>query len=363
MARVINFNAGPSALPLAALERAQRELLDFANSGMSVMEHSHRGREYEAVHDEALSLLRELLQVPATHDILFVQGGATQQFAQVPMNFLGPGGRADHVVTGVWGEKALSEAQVVGKLQGGTARALVDAAPYHTLPETLPQDPGATYVHLTSNETIHGIQFAVQPGSDFPKAAAPLVVDMSSDLLWRPMDVSRFAFIYAGAQKNLGPSGIVVLIAHKDFLATGRKDIPKIFQYRTVAEARSLYNTPPTFAIYLVRNVLAVLKEQGGLAARERENRAKAAAVYDVIDQSQGFYRCPVDPKFRSVMNLVFRLPSEALEDQFVAEAKKAGMVGLKGHRSVGGIRVSLYNAVTLASAQTLASFMRAFIK
>jgi phosphoserine aminotransferase len=364
MPRAINFNAGPAALPLPALERAQRELLDFAGTGMSVMEHSHRGKEYEAVHNEAIALLRELLGVPADYDVLFLQGGASQEFAMVPMNFLASGKAADYLVTGAWGEKAVSEAKIVASLVGAAVHVAATTEKEKTYvrtpaPAELKLDASAAYAHFTSNETIHGVQFF-----DFPSfGSVPVVCDMSSDFLWRKFDVKPFSFIYAGAQKNLGPSGVTVVLAKKSFVEAGRKDIPRIFQYRTHAENNSLYNTPPTFGIYLVRNVLAWIKDQGGLAAVESTNREKGKVLYTAIDQHAGFYRCPVEAKSRSLMNVVFRLPSEALEEKFVGEAKKQGMVGLKGHRSVGGIRVSTYNAVTLEWVKVLADFMNQFVK
>ena len=369
MARVMNFNAGPAALPLAALERAQAELLDFQGSGMSVMEHSHRGREYDAVHEEAHSLLRSLLNISVEYNILFKTGGASQQFAVVPMNLLPRTGKAAYVLSGAWGEKAVAEAKSVAAMLGGEAYVSATTGTgdgkeknYARVPSEL-NDVGASYTHLTTNETIHGVQFASAPGAAFPTAHAPLVADMSSDFLWRPIDVSQFGLIYAGAQKNIGPSGVTVVVIRKDLVESGRRDIPKIFQYRTHAEANSLYNTPPTFGIYLMRNVLSWLKEQGGLAAIEKVNRAKAGAIYSAIDASGGFYRCPVEQSSRSMMNIVFRLGTEALEEKFIAEAKKAGMVGLKGHRALGGIRVSLYNAVLLEWAESLANFMRDFAK
>ncbi len=373
MSRVMNFNAGPAALPLPALERARDELVDFAGSGMSVMEHSHRGKEYEKVHEEAIALVRELLAVPAGYEVLFLQGGASQLFAQLPMNLLDEGGVADYVVTGAWGEKALSEAKVVAKLAGGEARVACSTGTGEgkeksylrvPLPNEVNATPRASYLHVTSNETIHGVEYEVDPSRPFPRAAdVPLVADMSSDFLWRKFDVSRFGLVYAGAQKNIGPSGVVVVIASQELIAKGRKDIPKIFQLRTAAENRSLYNTPPTFGIYMVRNVLAWLKGQGGLDGIERRNRAKAAKLYATIDANASFYRCPVEKQSRSVMNVVFRLPSEAQEEAFVAEAKKRSMVGLKGHRSVGGIRVSLYNAVEPAWVDALCAFMTEFTK
>ncbi len=373
MPRAKNFNAGPAALPLPALERARDEMLDFAKSGMSVMEHSHRGKEYEAVHDEALALLREMLGVPATHEILFIQGGASQLFAQVPMNLVDKGQTADYLVTGAWGEKAFSEGKVTAAMLGGQARLAGTTGQGEgkekkyvrlPLPAELKVEPSAAYLHFTSNETIHGVQFGVDPARPFPDAGkVPLVADMSSDLLWRKFDVSRFGLVYAGAQKNIGPSGVVVVIVHKDLVARGRKDIPKIFQLRTAAENKSLYNTPPTFGIYMVRNVLAWLKGIGGLAEIEKRNRAKARRLYGVIDANASFYRCPVEKESRSVMNVVFRLPAEADEERFISEAKKRGMVGLKGHRSVGGIRVSTYNAVTPEWVDELAGFMEEFAR
>jgi phosphoserine aminotransferase len=369
--RVMNFSAGPAALPLPALERAQRELLDFSGTGMSVMEQSHRGKEYEAVHDEALALLRELLAVPATHEVMFLQGGASQQFAQVPLNFLARGQSADHVVTGAFGEKALGEAALAARMVGADVKIAANTGVgekpiYVRVPsaEELILDPNAAYVHFTSNETINGVQFARGPGESFPDfGSVPVVCDMSSDFMWRPIDVSRFAFLYAGAQKNIGPSGLVVAIAAKDFLARGRKDLPKIFQYRAMVEAKSLLNTPSTFAIYLARNVLLWLKSEGGLEAIEKRNREKARLLYAAVDASPAIYRCPVEVRSRSNMNVVFRLPTQEIEDKLVREAKGAKLVGIRGHRSVGGLRVSLYNAVPVDWAKTLADFLDAFAR
>jgi phosphoserine aminotransferase len=373
MARTVNFNAGPAALPLPALERARDEFLDFAKSGMSVMEHSHRGKEYEAVHDEAMALLRKLLAIPDSHDVLFLQGGASALFALVPMNLLERGRSADYVVTGAWGEKANGEAKHTSLLLGSQVRVVCTTGQgegkekaYRRVPlaSEIQVDANAAYVHVTSNETIHGVQYNVDPARPFPDAGSvPLVADMSSDLLWRKFDVSRFGLVYAGAQKNIGPSGVVVVIVRKDLVASGRKDVPKIFQFRTHAENRSLYNTPPTFGVYMVRNVLAWLDGIGGLAKIEEQNRAKARRLYGVIDANPGFFRSPVEKESRSVMNVVFRLPTEQDEERFVSEAKKRGMVGLKGHRSVGGIRVSTYNAVLPEWVETLAGFMEEFAK
>lgn len=358
--RVINFNPGPAALPLPALERARDELLDFQGSGMSIMEHSHRGREYESVHNEAIALLTELLGIPSTHQVLFLTGGAHQQFAQVPLNFLPPGRSADYVLTGHWSERAVEEARLVGQVRIAATTQQQDKL-YTRVPrpEELQLDPQAAYVHITSNNTIFGSQWHAWPDT----GSVPLVADMSSDFLSRRLEVARFGFIYAGAQKNLGPSGVLLAVASKELMARGRRDIPKVFRYSTHAEANSLYNTPPTLAIYLCRNVLAWVKEAGGLAQVEQWNRQKAELLYGALDRHAGFYHAPVERESRSLMNVVFRLPTPELEDQFVAEAKKAGMVGLKGHRTAGGIRVSLYNAIQVQHVQALVSFMEHFVK
>jgi phosphoserine aminotransferase len=359
MARIYNFNPGPAALPLPALEKARDELLDFQGSGMSVIEHSHRGKDYEAVHDEAMGLVRELLSVPDSYDVLLLQGGASQQFAMVPMNLLLPGESADYILTGGWSEKALAEAKILGQTRVACTTA-VDGK-YTRIPkqQDLKLDANAAYVHMTSNNTLFGTQWHWFPET----GPVPLVADMSSDFMWRKFDVGKFGLIYAGAQKNMGPSGIVVVIARKDLVQAERKDIPKIFRYKTHADNRSLYNTPPTFSVYLVRNVLRWAKEQGGLDAIEKTNRQKGKVIYEAIDAQPDFYRCPVENESRSLMNVVFRLPTEALEEKFVKEAKAGGMAGLKGHRSVGGIRASIYNAVSLEAVTALATFMDSFAK
>jgi phosphoserine aminotransferase len=294
-------------------------------------------------------------------------------FAQVPMNLVQKGQTAEYVVTGAWGEKAHGEGKVATAMLGGAAKVAFTTGTgdgkeksYVRVPRPgeVKVDPAAAFLHVTSNETIHGLEFGVDAGRPFPDAGqVPLVADMSSDFLWRPMDLGRFGLVYAGAQKNIGPSGIAVVIAAKSLIEAGRKDIPKIFQLRTALENRSLYNTPPTFAIYMIRNVLAWLKGNGGLPAIEARNRAKAAKLYGAIDAHPGFYRCPVERESRSVMNVVFRLPTEADEERFVAEAKKRRMVGLKGHRSVGGIRVSIYNACEPAWVDALVDFMGEFAR
>jgi phosphoserine aminotransferase len=361
MKRVHNFNAGPSAIPLPALEQAQSELLDFEGSGMSIMEHSHRGKEYERVHDEALSKIRSLLAVPDTHDILFLQGGAHQQFAMIPMNLLPAGKSADYVLTGGWSERAFDEGKNCGKVRVAATTGVKngDVTVYRRIPELdeIQADPEGVYLHVTSNNTLFGTQWHQFPDHKL------LIGDMSSDFLSRPVDVSKFGLIYAGAQKNVGPSGVVVVVMRKDLIASGRTDIPKIFRYATHAKERSLYNTPPTFAIYLARNVLRWIESQGGLAGIEKRNREKTDLLYAAIDAKPDFFRCPVERESRSRMNIVFNLPTPALEEQFVSEAKKKDLVGLKGHRSVGGIRVSTYNAVEKASVQALVDFMESFAR
>lgn len=371
--RTMNFNAGPAALPLAVLEACRDELADFGNTGMSIMEHSHRGAAYESVHNDAIARLRSLMAIPDGtgadgYDILFMQGGASQQFAQVAMNLLSPRTSAGYIVSGVWGEKAVAEARAVALHSGATVRVACTtasstpgSAKYVRAPgaDGVSVEPDDAYLHLTSNETIDGVQYATAPGAMFPSfGTVPVVADMSSDIAWRPIDARQFGLIYAGAQKNLGPSGVTVVIIRRDLVEAGRTDIPVIFQYRTASRNTSLYNTPPTFSIYLMRQVLAWIGNLGGLEAVEARNRAKAGAIYRVIDAFPDFYRCPVDVDSRSVMNVVFRLPTPALEEAFVAATEAHGMVGLRGHRSVGGIRASLYNAVEPAWVDALARLM-----
>ena len=359
MSRVHNFNAGPAALPLPVLERAQREMVEYEGSGMSLLEHSHRGKVYEAVHDQAGSLLRELVGIGDDYEILFLQGGASLQFAMLPMNLLHPSKSADYLLTGVWSKKALSEAKLLGK-----PRVAADSSKdgvFTRVPrqDELQLDADAAYVHMTTNNTIFGTQWHVDP----EVGKVPLIADMSSDFLWKPFDINRYGMVYAGAQKNIGPSGLAVVVMRKDLIAAGRKDIPTILRYDTHAENRSLYNTPNTFAIYMVRNVLEHVKALGGLAAVEKTNRAKADALYGALDADPDFWRCPVEKESRSTMNVVWRLPTEELEERFVKEASKAGLVGLKGHRSAGGIRASIYNAVPAESVAALVEFMTTFRK
>ncbi|MCA9633635.1 MAG: 3-phosphoserine/phosphohydroxythreonine transaminase, partial [Myxococcales bacterium] len=342
----------------AALERAQAELLDLEGTGMSVIEHSHRGKAYDAVHQQTLALVRELLKVPDSHEVLLLQGGASLQFAMVPMNFLGDGQSADYVITGSWSKKALAEAKLIGNAR--TAANVAVDGKFTRIPKAseLDLDANAQYVHITSNNTIAGTQWF-----DFPETKAPLVADMSSDIMWRPIDVSKFGLIYAGAQKNIGPSGLALVIIDKALMAKEKDGTPSILRYSTHANAGSLYNTPPTFSIYLMRNVLEVVKAAGGLEAMERKNREKGDLLYSAIDSDADFYRCPVEKGSRSLMNVVFNLPTPELEAEFIKAAGEKGMVGLKGHRSVGGVRASIYNAAEKAGVEALVSFMADFRK
>lgn len=359
---VANFNAGPAGLPRPALVQAAEELVNFESTGISIMEHSHRGKAYERVHNEAIELFRSLLAVPDSHEILFIQGGASGMFALLPMNFLSEGGSADYVVTGTWSEKALDEAALIGttKVAGSGANS---EGKFTRVPAQgeLTLDPNAKYLHITSNNTIAGTQYRTFPKP--PSASVPLVADMSSDILSKPIDVSKFGMIYAGAQKNLGPSGVTVVIVSKDWIVQGSKRIPKIFRFATHAANNSLYHTPPTFGIYLMRNVLRWIRDQGGAAAMAKRNEDKAEALYGAIDGSHGFYTCPVEKDARSLMNVVFRLPTEDLEKSFAKEAEAADLIGLKGHRSVGGMRASIYNAVGRAEIDRLTAFMADFQK
>jgi phosphoserine aminotransferase len=360
VSRVINFNAGPTGLPLAALERAQAELLDFEGTGMSIMEHSHRAKDYERVHNHAIALLTELLAIPPDYQVLFLQGGASMQFALLPLNFLPPGQSADYVLTGVWARRAYAEAKLVGNAH--IAANMEDERGVCTRVPTqaeLDLDPRAAYLHFCTNNTIMGTQFHTYPDP----GSVPLFADMSSDILWRPIDVSRFELLYAGAQKNMGPAGVTVVIARKRLLDAGREDVPKIFRYKEHARENSLLNTVPTFPVYMLRNVLEVVKAEGGLAALEKRNREKAALIYGLLDERPEFFRTQVERASRSVMNPVFQLPAESLHAKMVAEAKEAGFVGIKGHRIVGGIRISMYNAVTVEQVAQFVEWARRFAR
>lgn len=356
MSPVYNFNAGPAILPHAVLEQAQAELLDYQGRGMSILEMSHRSKEYEAINADAEARLKALLGLGDDYRVLFLQGGASTQFAMLPMNFLPPGAVADYVVSGAWSEKALEEAQKIGNAR---AAASTRDGGYQRVPnaDEIALSDNAAYVHICSNETIHGVQFLTMPAVGERR----LVGDMSSDILSRPFDASKFALIYGGAQKNLGPAGVTLVIVRHDWLEEAPKTLPTMLRYATFAKNNSLYNTPPVFAVYMLNLVLGWIGDQGGLEAVAQRNTAKAQAVYAAIDGSEGFYRGHAEAASRSQMNITFRLPDEALEKEFVRASQAAGMVGLAGHRSVGGIRASLYNAMSLAGAQALAALMYDF--
>ena len=352
--RCYNFSAGPAVLPTPVLEEAQSELLDYRGSGMSIMEQSHRGKPYMAAHQEAIDNIAKLMGLTEEHAVLFLQGGASGQFAMAPMNLRRPGETADYTHSGAWAKKAIAEAKLTGAVRiaadtSGEKPARMPRA------EELQLTPGAAYLHLTSNETISGVQW-----KSFPAAEAPLVADMSSDILSRPFDVSPFGLIYAGAQKNLGPAGVTIVILRRDMAERADEPVPLFFRYKTHLEANSLYNTPPTFSVYLVSLVTRWLLEQGGVEGIAARNEMKALKLYDAIDASS-FYRGTAAPADRSLMNVTFRLPSEELEAKFVAEADGQGMKGLKGHRSVGGMRASIYNAFPVEGVDALIAFMKDF--
>jgi phosphoserine aminotransferase len=354
--RVYNFTAGPAALPLSVLERVQQELLDYQAKGMSILEMSHRSKQYDEINASAEERFKRLLDIGEGYRVLFMQGGASTQFALLPMNFLREGGAADYVLTGVWSEKALEEAQRLGDAR---VAASTRDEQYRRIPATgeLHLSDSAAYVHLTSNNTIYGTQW-----HEFPRVGERrLVADMSSDILSRPFPAERFSLIYAGAQKNLGPAGVTVVLLQEEWLASASESLPTMFRYRTYAKSNSLYNTPPVFAVYVLNLVLEWIEESGGLEAIAARNRQKATLLYDAIDRSGGFYRGHAEYNSRSLMNVTFNLPAEALEKQFVSAAAEQHMVGLAGHRSVGGVRASLYNATSLEACEALASFMEQF--
>jgi len=357
MSRAYNFNAGPAALPLEVLQKAQEQLVDFEGIGMSIMEISHRSKEYERVNSETQERLKRLLQIPDGYKVLFLQGGASTQFAMVPLNLLRQGTVAAYVDTGSWAKKAIEEARLLGEVKI-VASSKEDQ--YTRVPDVdkLKLPERTAYLHITSNETIGGIQYKTYPDT----GNVPLVADMSSDILSRPIDVSRFGLIYAGAQKNLGPSGVTVVIIRED-LAEANEHLPTMLRYRTHVDNDSLYNTPPVYSVYMVNLVLEWIEENGGLAAMEQRNLEKAKLIYDVIDQSGGFYRGVAHPDHRSPMNITFRLADEELEKKFIKESAEQGFVGLKGHRSVGGLRASLYNAVPYESCKALRQFMLDFLQ
>ena len=355
MTRVYNFSAGPAALPETVLRQAAEEMLDWHGSGMSVMEMSHRGKEFIAIAAEAEALLRELMAVPAGYKVLFMQGGAIGQNAIVPMNLLRGHAGADYIDTGEWSKKSIKEAKKYGRVN--VAASAADSG-YTAIPprDTWKLDPEAAYIHICSNETIGGVEYHFTP----EVGSVPLVADMSSNILSRPVDVARYGLIYGGAQKNIGPAGLTLVIVREDLLGQALPATPSAFDYKTVADNDSMYNTPPTYAIYIAGLVFKWIKAQGGLAAMEAHNRAKAALLYDLLDVSS-FYSSPVARDARSLMNVPFKLKDEALDAAFLKGAEARGMVQLKGHRSVGGMRASIYNAMPMDGVRALVAYMLEF--
>ncbi len=358
MTRIWNFSAGPAALPEEVLRQAQEDLLDWQGAGCSVMEMSHRGKEFMSILAQAEADLRELMGIPEQYKVLFLQGGATQQFAQIPMNLLA-GRSADYIVTGSWSKKAVKEAQRIGNVR---VAATTEDSGFTRLPtaEEIKLDPFAAYLHVCTNETIHGVEI---PAERIADTGVPLVADMSSHILSRPVPVEKFGLIYAGAQKNIGPSGVTLVIVHRDLLGMAPLNIPTVMDYAVMAENGSMLNTPPTFGIYIAGLVFQWLKKQGGLAGIDAINAEKARILYECIDNSGGFYTNPVDPDCRSRMNVPFVLADAALDAPFLAAAKEARVLGLKGHKSVGGMRASIYNAVSLEAVKALVGFMNDFAK
>lgn len=356
--RVFNFAAGPATLPENVLLKAQEELYNWRGSGMSVMEMSHRGKEFLSIIQKAEADLRALLNIPEEYAVLFLQGGATSQFAAVPLNICQPDDTVDYIVTGSWGDKAYKEATKYSK-----AKVIFSGKSdkYTKIPsfDSLEQSPDAKYLHICANETIHGVEFKDYPTPKNPNAI--LVADMSSNFCSKPVDVSKFGVIYAGAQKNVGPSGVTIVIIKKGLIGNAQPITPVMFDYKIHSENNSLYNTPPCYGIYMCGLVFEDLLAQGGLGEVENKNKKKAQILYDTIDNSNGFYRCPVEKSVRSLMNVPFTLAESELEAVFIKEAAKEKMVQLKGHRSVGGMRASIYNAMPLAGVEKLVAFMNDF--
>jgi phosphoserine aminotransferase len=356
--RVFNFYPGPATLPWEVVQEAAQGALDFQGLGLSIMEISHRSKEFDKVIKDAGTMIKELLDVPDNYHVLFLQGGSSLQFAMVPMNFLPAGGTADYVNTGAWSKKAIKEGKFFGNVN---VAASSEDKNFNYIPD-LGQakfTPGAAYVHITSNNTIFGTQY-----DEFPETGdVPLIADMCSDFLWRKFDINRFGLVYASAQKNMGPAGVTLAIIREDMLARIKDGVPTMLNYKTHVEKESLFNTPPCFAVYVVNLVLQWIRKQGGLNAVERNNREKAGMLYGTIDELGGFYRGTAEKASRSHMNVTFRLPSEELEKQFIAEATARDLVGLKGHRSVGGCRASLYNGFPMEGVERLVEFMREFAR
>lgn len=354
-----NFYAGPAKLPFEVLQQAQAELLDYNGIGMSIMEISHRSKEYEAINAETQQLFKELMQLPDGYKVLFLQGGATTQFSMIPLNLLPPDKVANYVMTGSWADKAIKEAQKIGEVHISASGKDSNFSKIPSVRDIQVDPLSAAYLHITTNETIAGSQF-----HSYPKIKnIPLIADMSSDILSRPLDASQFDLIYAGAQKNLGPSGVTVVILRENILQDVPDHLPVMLRYDTYTKNNSLYNTPPVFSVYMVNLVLKWIKRNGGLTSMEKQNQIKAKLIYDAIDQSGQFYQGIVEPNSRSFMNITFKVNNDILEKQFLKQAEEQGFIGLEGHRSVGHIRASTYNAVPYEACKALADFMIDFQK
>jgi phosphoserine aminotransferase len=354
--RVYNFNAGPAALPLSVLEEVRDDLLSYKGEGLSVMEMSHRSKTFDSIIKEAEELAKEVFAIPGGYKVIFMQGGATLQFAAVPLNLIGDNQSADYINTGSWSKKAIQEAEKLGKNIKVIASS--EDQNFNYIPSKYNVNSDAAYLHITSNNTIFGTQW-----TDYPESGSvPLVSDMSSDIGCRPLDVGKFGLIYAGAQKNLGPSGVTVVFIREDLMEKSPPDIPTMTSYKVIGGKDSLYNTPPTFGIYIAKLVLQWIKSSGGLDKIGQINKEKADSIYNLLDAGD-FYRGTVEKESRSIMNITFRLPSEELEQAFISQATGEGMIGLKGHRSVGGMRASIYNAVSKDAVKSLTDFMKEFEK
>jgi phosphoserine aminotransferase len=355
---IYNFSAGPAVLPKAVLQQAQAELPDWHGSGMSVMEMSHRGKEYMGIHAQAEADLREVMGIPANYKVLFLQGGAHLQFSMIPLNLLRGKGCADYVNTGEWSKKAIGEAKKFCNVNVAADNS-DKSCTYVPAFNTWKLDKKAAYVHYTPNETIGGVEFNWVPDT----GSVPLVADMSSNILSRSVDVSKFGLIYAGAQKNIGPAGLTLVVVREDLVGHADPRLPTMMDYKIHADNDSMYNTPPTYAIYMAGLVFQWLKKNGGIAAMEKTNIAKARLLYDAIDASNGFYKCPVNKADRSRMNVPFTLKDANLDGDFLKQADARGLLQLKGHRSVGGMRASIYNAMPLEGVQALVNFMNEFAR
>lgn len=356
--RIFNFNPGPSTIPLSVLEQAQSELLNYNNTGMSVIEISHRSKDFENIIFQAETRLKNLLNLDDNYRVLFLQGGASSQFSMIPQNLLTEGKQANYAITGSFAKKACEEANLFGTTHIA-ASSKDQNHNYIPLKDKFSLSENPAYLHITTNNTIYGTQYKEYPSFD----NIPLIADMSSDILCKPIDGKQFALIYAGAQKNLGPSGVTIIVIRKDLLEISNKTIPTMQRYDIMADNNSLYNTPPTFSIYLLNLVLGWIENQGGITAIEDHNESKAKIIYDAIDNSNGFYMGHAVPEFRSTMNVTFTLQNSDLDKQFIAEASEKGIIGIKGHRSVGGMRASIYNAMTQEGCQALVDFMLSFQK